>query len=174
VTRRELEHIIGAAARIAEDDDIVVIGSQAILGQFPDAPAALLASMEADVFPRNHPERTDLIDGSIGEGSRFHEEFGYYAQGVSEATATLPAGWSGRLVRVENANTGGIAGLCREVHDLAVSKYVAGRQKDLAFTVALARHGLTRKATLLDRAARTKLAPRLRSLVKARIRRDFG
>jgi hypothetical protein len=36
--RSELEHVIRAAATIAEDDEIVVIGSQAILGQFPDEP----------------------------------------------------------------------------------------------------------------------------------------
>ena len=48
-----------------------LIGSQAILGQFPDAPSELLVSREADVYPRMHPERAELIDGSIGEGSPF-------------------------------------------------------------------------------------------------------
>ncbi|MGH8704537.1 MAG: DUF6036 family nucleotidyltransferase, partial [Burkholderiales bacterium] len=157
----------------AGDRRIVVIGSQAILGQFPDAPAALLASMEADVFPLSRPERTDLIDGAIGEGSRFHERFGYYAQGVSEKTALLPSGWKRRLVRVRNANTGGVEGLCLEAHDLAISKYVAGREKDLAFTATLARHRLTSKRTLLERLARTRLAPRMRRLVEGRIGRDF-
>ena len=97
MTRSELEHLIGAAGEISEDREIVVIGGQAILGQYPDAPAALLRSMEADVFPRNPPGRADLIDGAIGEGSRFHEQFRYYAQGVGESTATLPAGWRERL-----------------------------------------------------------------------------
>jgi hypothetical protein len=174
MTRSELEHVIRAAGAIADDHEIVVIGSQAVLGQFPDAPATLRASMEADVYPRNRPERADLIDGAIGEGSRFHEQFGYYAQGVGEATATLPEGWQRRLVRVSNANTGGIEALCLEVHDLAISKYIAGREKDLAFTSALARHRMTRKQTLLERAARTKLAPALRTLVEGRIRRDFS
>ena len=173
MTRSELEHVVRASGAIAEDAEIVVIGSQAVLGQFPNAPAVLRASMEADVYPRNHPERADLIDGAIGEGSRFHEEFGYYAQGVGEATATLPAGWQGRLVRVRNANTGGVDGLCLEVHDLAISKYVAGRPKDLAFTATLARHHMTRKATLLERARRTKLTPTLRKLIEGRIGRDF-
>jgi hypothetical protein len=173
MTRSELEHVIRAAGAIADDREIVVIGSQSVLGQFPDAPPALLASMEADVYPRNRPGRADLIDGAIGEGSHFHEQFGYYAQGVGETTATLPKGWSGRLVRVKNANTGGIEGLCLEVHDLAISKYVAGREKDLAFTATLARQGMTRKETLLERAAQTKLAPALRKLVEGRIGRDF-
>jgi len=55
VTRSELEHVIRAAADIANDDAIIVVGSQAIRGQFPDAPAELRVSVEADVFPRHHP-----------------------------------------------------------------------------------------------------------------------
>ena len=55
MTRQQLEHIIRASADIADDDEIVIIGSQAILGQFPDAPASLRVSVEADVFPKNHP-----------------------------------------------------------------------------------------------------------------------
>ena len=72
MTREQLEHLIRAAADIANTDEIVVIGSQAILGQFPDAPASMRISMEADVYPLNYPERADLIDGSIGELSPFH------------------------------------------------------------------------------------------------------
>lgn len=173
MTRSELEHLIRAAGAIANDREIVVIGSQSILGQFPDAPASLRASMEADVYPRNQPELSDLVDGAIGEGSRFHEQFGYYAQGVGEMTATLPKGWRDRLVAVSNPNTRGITGLCLEVHDLALSKYAAGRPKDLAFTAVLARRKMTRKETLLERAAQTKLAPALRRLVEGRIARDF-
>ena len=92
--RLELEHLIRACTQIADDDELIVIGSQAILGQYPDAPSSLLASVEADVYPKNHPERADLIDGSIGEGSPFHDTFGYYAQGVGETTVRhrLPTG----------------------------------------------------------------------------------
>ena len=172
MTRSELEHLIRAAGAIAEDSEIIVIGSQSILGQFPDAPRALLTSAEADVYPRHHPERADLIDGSIGEGSTFHETFGYYAQGVGEETATLPKGWKTRLVRISNANTAGTSGLCLEVHDLAVSKYVAGREKDLDFTRELARHGMTDEKVLLARVAETTLAQSLHALVSARIKAD--
>lgn len=174
MTRSDLEHLIRAAGAIAQDREIVIIGSQAILGLYPDAPAALLASMEADVFPLNHPKRADKIEGAIGEGSRFHDQFGYYAQAVSASTATLPKGWRKRLVRVENQNTAGITGLCLDVHDLAISKYVAGREKDLAFTDTLARHGMTTKKTLLERLAKTTLAPAVRKLARGRIERDFS
>lgn len=68
--RSDLEHLIRAAATISGDDEIVVIGSQAVLGQLPNAPAEMLVSNEADLYPRNVPERWELIDGSIGELSR--------------------------------------------------------------------------------------------------------
>src|SRR5579872_2521304 len=66
--RAPREHIIRAAGTIA-DVRRRHIGSQAILGEFPDAPAELLVSSEADVFPSHPPERSDLIDATIGEGS---------------------------------------------------------------------------------------------------------
>src|SRR5260370_679809 len=105
MTRADLEHIIRAGGMIANVDDIVIIGSQAVLGEFPAAPAELLISNEADVFPRYNPERSDVIDASIGEGSAFQKSFGYYAHGIDETTATLPAGWRDRLVLVSGENT---------------------------------------------------------------------
>jgi hypothetical protein len=151
MTRTQLEHIIRAAADIADDDEIVVIGSQSILGAHPTAPASLLVSAEADVFPRNRPERWDLIDGSIGEGSPFHETFGYYAQGVEEGTATLPAGWKDRLVLVCNAGTRFAKGWCLEPHDLVLAKYAAAREKDLRFGKDAIGAGLVGEALLLQR-----------------------
>jgi hypothetical protein len=171
--RLELEHLIRAAGSIANDTEIVVIGSQSILGQFPNAPASLLVSAEADMFPLNHPELSDLIDGSIGEGSAFHELYGYYAQGVDERTATLPRGWRERLVKVSNPNTLGVIGLCLEVHDLALSKYIAGREKDRSFTRELVKQGMVLRHTLMARERETDLPQELRELVKARIERDF-
>ena len=58
--RTDLEHIIRAAGSIVEDNEIIVVGSQAILGQYPDAPASLLRSMEADIYPKNKPELTAI------------------------------------------------------------------------------------------------------------------
>jgi hypothetical protein len=173
VTREQLEHLLRAAAEISADDEIVVIGSQAILGQFPDAPASMRVSVEADLFPRNHPERADLIDGSIGELSPFHETFGYYAQGVAEETARLPEGWKDRLVIIQNENTRGVKGLCLEVHDLLVSKAIAGREKDLAFLADAARHGLARAEILLERLATAEAHPVVLDSARAAIQRAF-
>ena len=168
-----LEHIIRASAAIAEDEEIVVIGSQAILGQFPTAPPEFLVSNEADVYPRHHPERADLIDGSIGELSMFHETFGYYAQGVGPETATLPRGWEERLIAINTPGTRGATGWCLELHDLLLSKYVAGREKDESFCRAAAAHGLADRATLERRVENMDLQPAVRALVLGRIASHF-
>lgn len=154
MNRPALEHILRAAAAVSGERELVVIGSQAVLGQFPDAPTALLVSIEADVYPRFAPEKSDLIDGAIGELSDFHHQYGYYAHGVDERTATLPTGWEDRLVPVSNENTGGATGWCLEVHDLAVSKLVAGRERDDAFIVVLIRHRMVDGDTLRQRLER--------------------
>lgn len=167
--RRELEHLIRACTQIADDDELIVIGSQAILGQFPDAPAALLVSVEADVYPKNHPERADLIDGSIGEGSPFHDTFGYYAQGVGETTAMLPSGWEKRLIPIRNDNTRGSTGWCLEAHDLVLSKLVAGREKDLRFAEEAVRYGLVTVDTLAARLRVTPVSNELRPHVEQRV-----
>lgn len=149
MNRLNLEHIIRAAAAIAEDDEIYVFGSQAILGAFPDAPPELTRSMEADVAPKHKPELESLIEGSIGEFSQFHQTFGYYADGVEVAGLILPAGWEQRVVVIQNANTRFAKGLCLEPHDCAVSKLFAGREKDIEFVTDLLRHRLVH-ARLLD------------------------
>ncbi len=170
MTRRQLEHIIRAAAGNVDLRDIVVIGSQAILGSNPNAPSELIESMEADVFPKDAPERSIIIDGSIGEMSLFHETFGYYAHGVDESTAILPDGWRDRLVKVENANTMGAVGWCLEAHDLAVSKLAAGREKDWAFVEAMVKKGLVSSTIILERLATTRqFAAERRELAKARL-----
>ena len=155
--RSQLEHIIRAATQIVDDDELVVIGSQAVLGQFPSAPVALLASVEADVFPKNKPELADLIDGTLGELSPFHDTFGYYAHGVGPSTAILPRGWQERLVPILNENTRGATGWCLEAHDLVVSKLVAGREKDLEFTKVAVREELVQPEVLSRRVSETDL-----------------
>lgn len=173
MTREQLEHIIRAACAVADDDEVIIIGSQSILGQFPVAPSELTQSLEADLYPKNHPQRAELIDGAMGELSMFHQTFGYYADGVGESTATLPVGWSQRLISVSNANTLGKIGWCLEVHDLLIAKYVAGREKDLRFTSAAARHGLANRETLLERLAQTALQDEQRNRLLQMIERDF-
>lgn len=168
--RSELEHIIRASGSISNDLEIIIIGSQAILGQYPDAPQEFLMSMEADVIPRNYPDKADLIDGTIGELSPFHHSFGYYAHGVGMETAILPRHWQNRLVPIKNENTMGVKGLCLEVHDLAISKLIAGRDKDLEYYDHLVRRQMIQSSIMLERLEMTELEPEKRKLIELRIK----
>jgi hypothetical protein len=171
MNRAELEHIIRAASGITSQPDLVVVGSQAVLAQFPDAPAALLSSMEADIYPRHRPDLSIQIDGAIGERSLFHETFGYYAHGVDDTTAIVPPGWQQRLVPIHNENTGGATGWCLEVHDLAASKLAAGREKDLDFVQVMFRERMLNLKILAERAASLPVPSDRLELTRERLRR---
>jgi len=58
--RSELEHVLPASKDVTGETDFIVIGSQAILGRFPDAPKELRQSMEADLYPRFRPDLASL------------------------------------------------------------------------------------------------------------------
>ena len=96
--RADFDHLVAAAAEITGCDDLVVIGSQAILGSLGDAPALLLDSMEVDMYPRADPAKADEIDGVLGDGSSFHDMNGYYAHGVGPETAKAPSSVSAEPV----------------------------------------------------------------------------
>jgi hypothetical protein len=153
--RDELEHVIGAAANITGEDEFVVICSQAILASYPSAPPELLISMEADVYPRQHPEKADDIDGAIGDGSQFHVTFGYYAHGVGPETAKAPAGWQERLVPIDVPPRAGSSrpavAWCLEIHDLVLAKLAAGRARDREFARDALAAGLIQLRTLRER-----------------------
>lgn len=170
MTRAQLEHIIRAAGSITEEDRLVIIGSQAILGAYPNAPEALRASMEADTFPEANPEKADIIDGCIGELSPFHETYGYYAHGVTPEAAILPRNWRDRLIHLSSPATKGHTGLCLSPADLAVSKLLAGREKDLSFVETMLNEKLITPVDIqnlaheLDTADQTRLADAMKLL----------
>jgi hypothetical protein len=174
MNRIQLEHIIRAASEISDDSEIIVIGSQAIHAQKMKLPPIAFQSIEADVYPRNHPERADQIDAAIGELSTFHATYGYYAHGIAPATAILPAGWEQRLIPISNPNTSGATGLCIDVHDLALSKYAAGREQDIEFNRELARHGIVSKRKLTRLVPSMPIDDERKRLILDRIKRDFA
>lgn len=153
MTLRQLEHIIRAAGSITDENVILVLGSQSILGSVSSPPPELIVSMEADVCPQDAPEKADLISGAIGEISYFQDTFGYYAHGLPPDACALPRGWENRLVPVQNENTRGVTGLCLDPVDLACAKLAAGREKDLDFVAALVRAGIVTRADIEFRLA---------------------
>lgn len=151
MNREAFDHAVRAAGAILGEDELLVIGSQALHASVPtELPPEAARSVEADIAALDDPEqeKADLIDGAIGEASAFHETFGYYAQGVTQSTAVLPQGWQDRLVRYETPGTNGVVAWCLEVHDLWVSKAVALRPKDIEFCTALVNGNLVDAHTL--------------------------
>ncbi|MGO1594189.1 MAG: DUF6036 family nucleotidyltransferase, partial [Ancrocorticia sp.] len=132
--RDQLEHAIRAACQIIDRNDVIVVGSQAILGSVSESelPAAATMSMEIDILPiaKDNDETAllaDLIEGVAGEFSPFQQLHGFSIDGVDLSTAILPEGWRGRLVKVQNLNTAApsgtpvFTGWCLEKHDLCVA-----------------------------------------------------
>jgi hypothetical protein len=157
VTREQLAHVLRAVARISGERDVLIIGSQSILGSYPEdaLPARATGSMEVDTAFFADPDgaKADIVDVNLGEFSEFHNEFGYYPRGVSVSTGVFPVGWRDRLVVFQTPGTGQGRGLCLEPHDCILAKLVRFDEKDVDFAVALVKAGLISLDTLAERAA---------------------
>jgi hypothetical protein len=173
VKKQQLDHVLRAAGAITGAARFIIIGSQALHGKYPDLPDAIVRSIEVDLIAKDEQERTEWLN-AIGVDSPFHEQFGYYADPVDESTAVLPKGWKGRLVNLPPGDTGEVRGLCLDPHDLAISKYVARREKDIDFTRALARRGLVEKTKLLALLSVTPVGAEARERIHGYIAEDFG
>lgn len=79
--RAELEHMLRSTGRIIVDRNVLIIGSQPVLGTISkdDLPLEVTASMEVDVafFDDPDDQKADQVDAFIGEFSPFHETCGY-------------------------------------------------------------------------------------------------
>jgi hypothetical protein len=170
--KQQLDHVLRAAGRITGEKQFVIVGSQSLHGRYPDAADEIVHSAEVDLIAKNAAQRTEWLN-VIGQDSPFHEQFGYYADPVDETTATLPRGWKGRLVNLPPGDTDGVRGLCLDPHDLAISKYVARREKDRAFTRELARRALVDREQLLALVDKTRVSEDVRARIRADIAADF-
>jgi hypothetical protein len=175
VRQDELEHILRAACEVTREREVLVIGSQAILGSYSDdvLPEAATRSIEADVAFLDDPDesKSDAVDGAIGEESVFHTEFGVYGQGVGLTTAVLPEGWRQRLVRLAPIDRHGSIAWCLEPHDLVVAKLVAGREKDYEFAAALVRSSLVDMHVLKERTQMLPVVEAIRRRILAWLER---
>jgi hypothetical protein len=112
-TKEDIERAVRALAHEFKTDTIFIIGSQAILMSWPDAPEIMRGSPEIDAYPENARvweieegsrgdgtplEASEHIHGLFGEGSLFHNTHGFYIDGVDEGTARLPRGWHTRAM----------------------------------------------------------------------------
>lgn len=70
-------------------------------------------------------------------------------------------------MRVQNENTAGTVGWCLSPVDLAVSKLLAGRPKDVEFVSVMLRNGLTIKSAITN--VLSELPPDQSNLAAARL-----
>jgi hypothetical protein len=171
--KRQVDHVLRAAGRITGEKQFIIIGSQSLHGKHPDVADDILRSFEVDLIAKHDPPRTEWLN-AIGQDSHFHEQFGYYADPVDENTAVLPNGWKARLVNLPEVETDGVRGLCLDPHDLAIAKYAAGRDKDLAFTRELANRGLVAHNRLEELLDETPVPQEVRDRIRSQMVRDFG
>jgi hypothetical protein len=170
--KRHIDQVLRAAGALTGEKEFVIVGSQALHGRVPKVPEALVRSAEVDLLATQSADRLAWLN-ALGQGSPFHEQNGYYADPVDETTVKLPRGWRSRLIELPKGEASDIRGACLDPHDLAISKYVARREKDLQFTKALARRGYTSKRRLLDLLKATPVAEETRARIRADIVRDF-
>jgi hypothetical protein len=173
MNKQQLDHVLRAAGRITGETQFIIVGSQALHGKYPDLPDEIVRSAEVDLIANKQVSRTEWLN-AIGQGSESHSTFGYYADPVDVTTAILPKGWKARLVNLPAGNTEGVRGLCLDPHDLAISKYVAGREKDRAFNRELARRQLVNHERLLALLDDTTVTREARDGILVNIARDFA
>ena len=149
--RAGVDHMLRAAAAIAQRDRFVMIGSGSAIATQPRLPLAMMLTSEIDIYPDGEADPSDLselIATAIGRDSQFHRTFHYYVDGVGPETATLAEGWRERLIPYTSPDAPGVTALCLELTDLAVAKLCAGREKDILWLRAAFGAGLLTRAAI--------------------------
>lgn len=150
--------------------EFVIVGSQAILGSFPDAAPALRTSQDIDLFAKHGAtaEMNKLIYAKFGPESEFEQREGFYIEPMGEWTmmTSLP-GWAERLVKVEAP--GGAIGWCISPLDIAYNKAEAGREKDIGYLAELFRNGIVRPSEIKAAIEAGCIAPEFAANVNERV-----
>jgi hypothetical protein len=121
------------AAAAVVDDELVVVGSQAVLAHVEAPPDEMIRSSEVDPYPRSRPDRAIEIDRNLGTARASTPPVGTTRMGSGRKTVAAPAGWEGRPVRFEAPPNPSA------LPDLTLAKLAAGRPHDLEFVEAAIR-----------------------------------
>jgi hypothetical protein len=129
MTLDQVFKILQRARDLTQHRDIVVIGSNAVLGlaEHTAIPDDMSMSIDLDTYLKNDPGRTGELLAALGEGSPFHMKEGFYLDAVSPRLATLPDGWEARLLKVERD---GNRAWFIDPDDAAISKYARYEPRD--------------------------------------------
>lgn len=157
------------AGVVARDRDFYLFGSQSLRAVCPRYPKEFPVTLEADLYPRHQPQAWSLLRQQMGRGSRFYRKHGVFLDCVDPGLATLPDGWTERLIPFRTPRTGGVTAWCLEPHDLFATKLVAWREKDRKFLRAMLKHKMAQPEVALNRIEDLPVAPRERDELKRRI-----
>lgn len=139
------------ARQLCGHREFVILGSLAILGVVDtrQAPERMLMSIDVDCYTKLDPERIFDLNETLGEGSPFDVEHGFYLDPISPKLPTLPAQWEARLIRIPLEN--GITLYFLDPNDVAVSKYARCEKRDREWLRAGLRAGLLSGAIIESR-----------------------
>jgi hypothetical protein len=151
--REDLRLLFARARDLCGETDYVVLGSLAVLGCTSEVPPRMAASIDVDAFCKNDPARVFDLAPALGQGSPFEREHGYYLDPISPRVATLPAGWEGRLTRIQLEPA--VAAWFLEPNDAAISKYARMEPRDREWIRPGLRAGVLSLAILDARFAET-------------------
>lgn len=157
-----LQHLLRSAKALAEDCEIIVLGSASLLASFPslgnDA-GPLVSTYDADLCPSPFEETTAvMLNQALGESQAFHLRYGYHADILRPTIfETLPPGWRDRVVGVPGCTFA----FALEPNDLAVVKMLVAREKDIRLIAMLNRLGLLDGKLVSDRLCQMELDEKL-------------
>lgn len=149
--KQNLFNLTGEVRKIIGELPIIV-GSQAVFAVTDYPPEIARLSVECDflLIGKSFGFR-DEVTNNLGIFSRYRAQSGFHADGLGRATVVLPENWESRLVELKDEN-GGTVALCVEIHDVAVSKLIAGREKDFEFLRAAFQSDYLQVEVFIERA----------------------
>jgi hypothetical protein len=170
-----LQHLVRSAHTLAADCQVIVLGSASLLASFPelgDGSEPLTVTYDADLCPQPFDETTALmIHESLGESGAFHLRHGYHADVLRDSIfETLPPGWKARLVQVPDCE----GAFALDPQDLAATKLLVGRAKDIALVRHLAASGRVSRQIVQQRLDAIPKAERLIITSSQAFQQAFG
>jgi hypothetical protein len=180
VRKQNLFELTSEVKKITKDLPIIV-GSQAIFAITDFPPEIVRKSVECDyLLQTNLAKLRSVLTEKLGIFSNYQQEKGFFADILGLATVVLPKDWEKRLVELKTED-GQILAFCVEIHDVAVSKLMAGREKDFEFLQIAFQadylkisNFIERTKLILDSPACEALLPRLQKLIeKFEIEKDL-
>lgn len=153
--REQVAHLVRAAAAISNESTLVLLGTGAVIAQLKAAPSELTATRNVELYApgaSDPAETSRLIDGTIGEGTRFDDAFGYFAHGAAQDAAILPHDWRLRARPITLPEAPGVTCICPDADDVAVGKLCAWQENDRRWLEAAWRTGLVGAGALRERA----------------------